>query len=72
MDSTTTVRHQHGRTLLTDGPFVESKDYLGGFIVIEADDLDGALALAGEFQELRGGVGAIEVRPVAAESPVRD
>jgi hypothetical protein len=52
-DSATTVRHEQGRTLLTDGPFVDSKDFLGGFILVEAEDLDGALAIAGELQELR-------------------
>jgi hypothetical protein len=62
-ESATTVRHQHQRTLLTDGPFVDSKEYLGGFILVEAANLDGALALAGELQELRG-AGAIEIRPV--------
>ncbi len=64
--SATTVRHEQGRTLLTDGPFVDSKDFLGGFIVVEAENLDGALAIAGELQELQGG-GAIEVRPVREE-----
>jgi hypothetical protein len=66
VESATTVRHEQGRTLLTDGPFVESKDFLGGFIVVEAEDLDGALAVAGELQELQG-AGAIEVRPVREE-----
>ena len=66
VDSATTVRHQQGRTLLTDGPFVDSKDFLGGFIVVEADNLDGALAVADELQELQG-AGAIEVRPVLEE-----
>ena len=65
-DSATTVRHQRGRTLLTDGPFVDSKDFLGGFIVVEADNLDGALAVADELQELQR-AGAIEVRPVLEE-----
>jgi hypothetical protein len=65
-ESATTIRHEQGRTLLTDGPFVDSKDYLGGFIVVEAENLDGALAVAGELQELRLG-GAIEVRPVREE-----
>ena len=64
--SATTVRHQQGRTLLTDGPFVDSKDFLGGFIVVEAENLDGALAVAGELQELQG-AGAIEIRPVREE-----
>jgi hypothetical protein len=66
VDSATTVRHGGGRTLLTDGPFVDSKDFLGGFILVEAENLDGALAVAGELQELQGG-GAIEVRPVREE-----
>jgi hypothetical protein len=64
--SATTVRHQQGRTLLTDGPFVDSKDFLGGFILVEAENLDGALAVAGELQELQG-AGAVEVRPVREE-----
>jgi hypothetical protein len=69
VESATTVRHEQGRTLLTDGPFVDSKDFLGGFIVVEAENLDGALAVAGELQELQG-AGAIEVRPVLEELPV--
>jgi hypothetical protein len=48
---------------------VDSKDYLGGFIVVEADNLDGALALAGELQELRC-AGAIEIRPILEDDPV--
>jgi hypothetical protein len=69
-DSATTVRHEHGKTLLTDGPFVDSKDFLGGFILVEADSLDGALAVADELQQLEG-TQAIEVRPVL-EDPVID
>jgi hypothetical protein len=67
-ESATTVRHEQGKTLLTDGPFVDSKDFLGGFIIVEAENLDGALAVAGELQELRA-AGAIEVRP-AREGPL--
>ena len=66
IEAATTVRHEQGRTLLTDGPFVDSKDYLGGFIVVEAENLDGALAVAAELQELQC-AGAIEVRPVREE-----
>jgi hypothetical protein len=66
VESATTVRYEQGKTLLTDGPFVDSKDYLGGFIIVEAENLDGALAVAGELQELRG-AGAIEIRPVREE-----
>jgi hypothetical protein len=62
-ESATTVRGGEGGTLLTDGPFIETKEYLAGVIVIEADNLDGALAVARELQETRTG-GAIEVRPI--------
>ena len=69
VETATTVRYEQRRTLLTDGPFVDSKDFLGGFIVVEAENLDGALAVAGELQELRA-TGAIEIRPVREEGPV--
>jgi hypothetical protein len=62
-ESATTVRSGDGGALLTDGPFIETKEYLAGVIVIEADNLDGALAVARELQETRTG-GAIEVRPI--------
>src|SRR5258707_14804555 len=63
-ESATTLRNDEGRTLLTDGPFIDSKEYLAGLILIEADNLDGALAIAGELlQETRPGT-AIEVRPI--------
>lgn len=62
-ESATTLRNSEGRTLLTDGPFIDSKEYLAGVIVVEADNLDGALAVAQELQDARSG-GAIEVRPV--------
>jgi hypothetical protein len=61
--SATTVRTGEGRTLLTDGPFIETKEYLAGIIVVEADNLDAALAIAQELQDTRTD-GAIEVRPV--------
>jgi hypothetical protein len=69
VESATTLHNEHGRTLLTDGPFVDSKDVLGGFIVVQADNLDGALAVASELQELRG-AGAIEIRPVREDDLV--
>jgi len=62
--SATTLRNDDGRMLLTDGPFIDSKEYLAGLFLIEAGNLDGALALAGELlQETRPGT-AIEVRPI--------
>ena len=63
-ESATTLRTEEGKTLLTDGPFVDSKEYLVGLIMIEADNLDGALAIAQELQDARTGGGAMEVRPV--------
>jgi hypothetical protein len=63
----TTVRYEQGRMLLTDGPFLDSKDYLGGFVLVEAENLDGALAIAGELQELRTAA-AIEIRPVLEDA----
>lgn len=62
-ESATTVRNGESRALLTDGPFIESKEFLGGLILVEAANLDEALALAQQMQETRTG-GAIEVRPV--------
>jgi hypothetical protein len=64
-ESATTLRSDDGRMLLTDGPFIDSKEYLVGLFLIEADNLDGALAVAQEMlAETRSGV-AIEVRPIA-------
>jgi hypothetical protein len=63
-ESATTLRNDEGRMLLTDGPFIDSKEYLAGLFVIEADDLDGALGIAQELLlAARPGV-AIEVRPI--------
>ena len=62
-ESATTVRLEARKTLFTDGPFVDSKEFLGGFIVVEADNLDAALAVAAELAELDVAA-AIEVRPV--------
>src|ERR1700720_2167213 len=63
-ESATTLRNDEGRMLLTDGPFIDSKEHLAGLLLIEADNLDGALAIAQQLlQETRPGT-AIEVRPV--------
>ncbi|HEY7179228.1 MAG TPA: YciI family protein [Gaiella sp.] len=59
----TTVRVQDGKTLTTDGPFVSVKEALGGYFVLEAEDLDAAIAVASRVPAARLG-GAIEVRPV--------
>ena len=62
-DTATTVRVQDGKTLTTDGPFVELKEAIGGFLFFEADDLDAAIELASRIPAARMG-GAVEVRPV--------
>ena len=59
----TTVRVDEGRTLTTDGPFADTKEILGGFYLLEADDLDAALALAARVPAAHMG-GAVEVRPL--------
>ncbi len=61
----TTVQVKDGRTLTTDGPFVEVKEALGGYLFFEADDLDAAIELASHIPAARLG-GAIEVRPLGA------
>lgn len=62
-DTATTVRVQDGRALTTDGPFVETKEALGGYLFFEADDLDAAIELAAQIPAARMG-GAVEVRPL--------
>jgi hypothetical protein len=62
-ETATTVRVQDGKTLTTDGPFVEIKEALGGYLFFEANDLDAAIELASQVPAARMG-GAIEVRPI--------
>jgi hypothetical protein len=62
-ETATTVQVADGKTLTTDGPFVETKEALGGYLFLEADDLDAAIELASQIPAARMG-GAIEVRPV--------
>lgn len=59
----TTVRVRDGKTLLTDGPFAETREALGGYYLIEAADLDEARTIAARIPSARQG--SIEVRPVA-------
>ena len=63
-DTATVVRMSEGEVLTTDGPFAESKEHLGGFYIIEADDLDAALVWASKTTEAVGK--PIEVRPFRA------
>lgn len=61
-DEAMTVRMRDGEMSTTDGPFMETREILGGFILVEASDLNEALRLAGSHPLAR--IGAIEVRPV--------
>ena len=63
VESATTVRVENGQALLTDGPFVAAKEYLGGFYLLDADNLDAATEMAARIPAARLG-GAIEVRPI--------
>ncbi len=62
-ESATTLSLESRKVLLTDGPFVDSKEFLAGLILVEAEDLDVVLSVATELQELDV-TAAIEVRPV--------
>ena len=59
----TTVKVQNGKTLMTDGPFAETREQLAGYYVIEAKDLDEAVSIAARIPS--ASAGAIEVRPIA-------
>lgn len=61
-ETATTVRVENGRPLVTDGPFVDIKEAIGGFLFFEADDLDAAIELAARIPAARLG-GAVEIRP---------
>jgi hypothetical protein len=61
LDTATTVDGTGGDVIVTDGPFAETKEYLGGFWIIEAPDLDAALKIAAEGSKACGG--RVEVRP---------
>lgn len=61
-DTATTVRRRDGKLLMTDGPFAEIKEHLGGFFIIEARDLNEAVRIAGDHPAARWD--SIEIRPV--------
>lgn len=63
----TTVRVTDGRTLTTDGPFAETREQLAGFFMIEAKDLDEAIAIAARIPDAKSG--SIEVRPIMPTPP---
>jgi len=61
--SSTTVRIKNGKAIVTDGPYIEAKEIIGGFAIVEVKDLDEALAMAKAWP-----AGAVEVRPVVDHS----
>ena len=65
-ETATTVRVQDGRTLVTDGPFADTKEIFAGFYLVEADDLDQATELAARIPAVRIG-GSVEIRPVVTD-----
>lgn len=67
-DSTKTLRFQNGKVLVTDGPFVESKEVLGGLLIIEARDLNQAIQLISNHPGVK--MGAWEVRPAQDLTPM--
>ena len=63
-EASTVVRADGDGVLTTDGPYAEGKEFIGGFDLIQAEDLDDALAWAGNLARILGGL-PVEVRPVA-------
>ena len=68
ISTATTVRMKDGKALLTDGPFAETKEQLAGYTMLEAKDLDEALAFATSHPLVRAGL-SIEVRPIRVGPP---
>jgi hypothetical protein len=62
-ETATTVRVPDGRPLTTDGPFAATKEVFGGYYLMEADDLDAAIEIAGKVPAARMG-GSVEIRPL--------
>ena len=62
VETATTVRVREGRTSTTDGPFAETKEQLGGFLMIDVPDLNDAIRVASHFPGAR--IGSVEVRPM--------
>jgi hypothetical protein len=68
VETATTVRVQDGQTLVTDGPFADTKEVFAGFYLLEADDLDRATEIAARIPAARIG-GSVEIRPVVTDRP---
>jgi hypothetical protein len=62
VSTATSVRVRDGKRFITDGPFAETREQLGGFFMVEAKDLDEAISIAGQIPGARKGT--VEIRPV--------
>jgi hypothetical protein len=67
IETATTIRASGGKISVTDGPFTETNEQIGGFVLIEARDLDEAIQLASKIPAMR--LGCIEVRPIMELMP---
>jgi len=68
VSTATTVRMKHGKPVITDGPFAETKEALGGYSIVEAKDLDEMLEMVKRHPLVRAGL-SIEVRPIREGPP---
>jgi len=68
VSTATTVRMKNGKTVITDGPFAETKEQLGGYYIVEAKNGDEAASIAARIPSVRVG-GSIEVRPIMEMGP---
>ena len=66
VSTATTLRHNKGKLAVFDGPFAETKEVLGGFVLLECENLDEAVALARTFPSLPAGF-TVEIRPVMSD-----
>lgn len=65
-----TVRNEKGRTIITDGPFAETKEQLAGYYILDCKDMDEALEWAAKIPTAcAGGAGCVEVRPIRELAP---
>ena len=69
VETATTVRVRSGKVSVTDGPFAETKEQLGGFYIVEAKDREEAIRIAARIPG--ASVGCVEVRPIAEDEPTR-
>lgn len=70
--SAVSIRFKNGKASVTDGPFIETKEQLGGVAIIEAKDLNEAIALWSNHPAMAFDASGFEIRPVADMTPLRD